>query len=447
MWLADVGGQRLLFDPLLAETHHCGVYETVPRRQLRLDALRPDVVLVSHRHPDHFDVASLKTLALQYPGALVVTPDELVAWAARQLGFERTQLLGVGERLPLEHGCIVTTPSASALEWGAMVVSETGVVWNQVDTVVRTIEEVPKVVSGALAGTVHDAVSLALVRWQPMHEVAAQLCDRIAFPYAAYDKLLRQIDAVGAAAVVPSANGAAHVDTFAWLNAVAYPISQPRFLADLGRASPDTDAFPAELGARYRVECEDVEYQPRGSVDLLSSIADVPLPPVYRPLEVPAMVDANPSGLDESRVRTDVRNWIRDKLAPSLADAYPKMGVEDPLRFVLDVVFPSGSEPTTIVVGRDGAQTAAGFDPEWDALGQVAGSLLWEVIHRRRSWGDVLLAGALRGLTRAYEPMGGGLQPAKVAPTFLYYAIPYADSVEHAVRWEVAQVRGNAPGD
>ena len=81
-WLIEAAGLRLLCDPLLGVEHHGGVFEISPRRRLHAQALRPDFLLISHRHPDHFDLPSLATLAALDPETVVVTPDEL--WPGRR---------------------------------------------------------------------------------------------------------------------------------------------------------------------------------------------------------------------------------------------------------------------------------------------------------------------------------------------------------------------------
>ena len=70
MALAEVSGLRLLFDPLLDDSHHGGVFEVFPPRRLDVEALRPDFVLISHRHPDHFDVRSLRRLSKLDPDTI-----------------------------------------------------------------------------------------------------------------------------------------------------------------------------------------------------------------------------------------------------------------------------------------------------------------------------------------------------------------------------------------
>jgi L-ascorbate metabolism protein UlaG (beta-lactamase superfamily) len=88
-WLVEAEGLRLLFDPVLGPTHHGGVFEAWPRRSVDEGALAPDFVFVSHAHADHFDVPTLSRLLARDEDLVVVTPDPLVAWAARALGCAR----------------------------------------------------------------------------------------------------------------------------------------------------------------------------------------------------------------------------------------------------------------------------------------------------------------------------------------------------------------------
>ncbi|MEZ4227625.1 MAG: MBL fold metallo-hydrolase [Polyangiaceae bacterium] len=65
MWLLELGmaSTRILFDPLLDDVHDAGLSRLVPARVLDREGLAPDFIVVSHRHPDHFDVDSLAWLA------------------------------------------------------------------------------------------------------------------------------------------------------------------------------------------------------------------------------------------------------------------------------------------------------------------------------------------------------------------------------------------------
>ncbi len=438
MWLVDTGRHRVLCDPLLGDSHHAGVFEVVPRRRVDAEALRPDMIAVSHRHGDHFDIPSLHRLAKLYPHATIVTPDELVAWAARELGFTQVEVLGAGHQIELTDATLVTMPSLAKWEWGLMVGNAEGVAWNQVDTVLPAPAKVRTMVQAMLDWFGAPHVALSLARWNPLLEIAAQLNRNTDFPHEEYGRLLQQIEAVGARAVVPSAAGCSHTAAWRWVDAYEYPVSEARFLRDLAALCPDMDGFPARIGAVYRVRGQEVEYDEDGAADLVD-IEPGTDPRVYAPLQIPALHDPNPSGMDEGMMRGVVRTWIEDTLAPAIAQRWPRMRADGPLRFVIEAIFPTTTDAYTIVADGDGARVRAEFDPDWDALNGVVGSLLWEVVDGRRHWGDVLLAGALRTANRAYAIEHGRLRRASVADTFLYYGLPYDVSVERAVRWEVAR--------
>ncbi len=441
MWLCEVAEQRLLFDPLLGETHHCGVYQTTPHRTLHLDRLRPTAILVSHRHPDHFDVGSLHQLAQCYPDVPVFTPDPLVISSARRLGFHDVRSFVAPEVVELPGVRMTATLSLASDEWGMVVASEDGAVWNQVDTVLRSPEHVRAVAAHAAQRVGRAGIDLALVRWQPMHEVAAQLGGRIDFPLETYADLLAQIVATGASAIVPSACGASHTAPFAWLDSIVYPVSPQRFLSDMANFEADLDAFPAMLGARYELRGGDVDFDPDPDGDsLVDTVSETDDPRGYRPLCIPALSDPNPGRHPETTTRPAVARWIEEHVAPALAQQFPRFGVEDPLRFVVEVQFAEAMDAFTIIVDADGTRIENTSDPNWDAIMAVAGSLLWEVIEGRRGWGDVLLAGAMRAHARAYSPFNGRVRKLPVAPTFLYYALSYDRSVERAVAWELDQV-------
>lgn len=438
MWLVEAAGLRLLFDPLLGPEHHGGVFETVPRRQVHAEALRPDFVLVSHRHPDHFDVPSLHRLAQIDPDAVVVTPDALVAWAARALGFRTVHELPAGQQVALDGVQLLTTPSLGLDEWGVLVAADAAVAWNQVDAVLRDAAHVRQVLGVGLPALGSAGVDLAVVRWQPMLEIAAVLGRRTGFPHASYAELLAQAAAVEAAAVVPGANGAAHVAASRWLDRFVFPVSEARFLRDLAAVCPRAQGLPLAVGGRYHVTAGMVALDPSGAAALIEvEPSDEDDPRRYRPFTMPAVHDPNPGDHDEARMRPRVHAWIRNELADGLARAYPSMRVREPLRFVVEVVFPSAVDAFTLHVGPEGTRVAATSDDDWDLINVVAGSLLFEVLESRRSWGDVLLAGGLRACTRAYALDEAGLRSAEVGETFLYYGLSYDDSVERTVRCAV----------
>jgi Beta-lactamase superfamily domain len=442
MWLCEAAGLRLLCDPLLGRTHHCGVFEVVPRREVDATALRADFVLISHRHPDHFDVGSLHRLARLDPASVIVTPDALVAWAARALGFINVRVVPPGSAVELDGVRLVTTPSLDPGEWGVMIGHGGMAWWNQVDTVQRGPAEIVGVRDTALAGVGATRLDLAAVRWQPMLEIAAQLGESTEFPYRAYDRLLREMVACGATAVVPASCGGSHLPPWDWLDRIVFPLSEARVRRDLAALAPALRVFAGDIGASWRLEAGAIDHHPDGARALVQ-LEGVPDPRRFEAMVVPELVDPNPSGTSEAIMRPRVRRWIEDELLPGIASSSPRWGADDAVRLAIRIVWPSCEEHYTLVARGGEVELRCTLDPDWDVLDAIAGSLLWEVVEGRRGWGDVLLAGALRARTRAYriEASGaathGGLRQLDIGATFLYYGLSYDASTERAVRWEV----------
>lgn len=424
MWLAEAGEIRVLFDPLLTATHHGDVFELSPPRAIDEEALRPDFVVVTHRHPDHFDVPSLARLARRDPEAVVLTSDPLVERAARRLGFRRVARLEPLHRVDLAGATMVTTPSRVDFpEWGAALATPDGVVFNQVDTVLGGAEGAGAVVA-SIEAAIGRGIDLALVRWQPALEVSAQLAGRIGFPHRAYADLLDEIAAIDATAYAPTAAGVRHAEPYGWLNRSVYPVTETRFAADLrartGRAvhrAPPGTVLELSGGA---LACHD------GSP--LVERGAAPMVEPFVPFAIPPLVDPNPAGRDPAALRLRIDRFVEEELAPALA-----RNVAGPRRLVLEVVYPDDRDAYTMIVGPSGEVAIdRGFDADYDVVDAIAASYLVDVIEGRRHWGEPLLGGLLRASVRAYEVDARGLRVVEVAPIFLYYALSYDES--HA-RW------------
>jgi hypothetical protein len=444
MWLVEAAGLRLLCDPLLAASHHCGVFEVVPQREVDAAALRADFILVSHRHPDHFDVASLDRLAQIDPDAVVVTPDALVCAVATRLGFRSVQQVAPGSTIELDGVRLVTTPSIDPREWGVMIGCDGAAAWNQVDTVLEGPRDVARVRDAALAALGAPHVGFAAVRWQPMLEIAAQLGEPTRFPMRQYDRVLRDIAAIEARAIMPASAGGSHRGPFAWLDRVVFPVPEARLLRDLAALCPDAALFASDVGTTWRIDANGCVANPRGG-DMLVRVDAGNDPRTFAPFSIPTLVDPNPSGTDVATMRTAVHRWLHTDLCEGLARGLEELTTSRPLSLVVEVVWPDDTESFTFTAQPGSAHVRRGGHDDWDACNQVAGSLLWEVVTGRRGWGDVLLAGALRGRVRAYRITAGGAQALPLAETFLYYGLDYDASHERAVWWEVEQALARRP--
>lgn len=453
MWLAEVGELRLLFDPLLEDRHDGGVFEVTPARQLEVSALDPDFLVVSHRHPDHFDVDSLATLAFMDPQIVVLTSDPFVERVCKQLGFSHVTRLRTFDRVDVQGASLVTTPSRGAeIEWGMAVTNGDGTAWNQVDTILRDSADVRETVSRLGAelrdqrqdweGDARRVIDLALVRWQPLLEVAPMLAGHIGFPLRSYIDILDQAAAIGAGALVPASAGVRHTDAFAWLNRACYPVRESRVVDDLRRRVPTSRVYPIRIGGSYLLERGEVGYEENGARALVWS-SDEPVRATFRPFEIPPIVDPNPHGEKERNLRNTVEEWIPRELVPGLERASAELEPALPLVFVLEVVFPTTSDFYRFHLSAGGVRWDRSADADYDALNVVAGSLLVEVARGERHWGEGLLAGLLRGSDRSYRVSAEGAHAiANLQPLFLYYAMDYQTSFERCIAGRVERALG-----
>ncbi len=110
--LVESGPMRILMDPVLGDPFENGMVVSCPRREIAVDRLPPiDVIVVSHRHPDHFDLASLDRL----PRAcqVVCADDPLLAYGLRALGFEHVTPMAPGHAMPSPQAELFPTRSST----------------------------------------------------------------------------------------------------------------------------------------------------------------------------------------------------------------------------------------------------------------------------------------------------------------------------------------------
>ncbi len=435
MWLGEAAGLRLLFDPLLpagpGEPIFGDLFTLDPPRVVDEAALRPDFILVSHRHPDHFDVPSLHRLAMRDPDSVVLTSDALVEETARRLGFRQVARVAPGHRVALADGVqICTTPSfGEEVEWGAVVAVGATRVFNQVDTVLRSPEQATTTVRAALTelGAAADATcDLALVRWQPALEIHAAMGWATGFPARAYGRLLDEVAALPARVLVPSAGGLRHQPAYEAMNDGVYPVDETRFLRDLARRRPHAELLGDTTGDVLVVTPGGV----RREASALVEVTERKPPPAFLPHRgMPPLVDRDPRSPSEHRAV--ITPWLDQVLVPAL-------GPFGERRLGLEIVYADATEHHTFTHEGRGR----GFDADYDLLNAIVASSFADVIAGRRHWGEPLLAGQLRVAQRTYDvDAERGLSTAPVPPVFLYAGLSYEASHEAWVEHQLAALR------
>lgn len=166
--LLEVGGQKILLDPMLGAKGFMGAVPSTSGNESRNptvdlgvplgDLVDPDVVVVTHTHPDHWDAAATALLPRQVPLVVQNTADGETIAAE---GFTEVRVLSpsvsVGAtsftRTDGQHGSDEVLAT-----WGAQLGQVSGVVLRHPD------EPVVYVVGDSV---LNDAVRAALAEYQP----------------------------------------------------------------------------------------------------------------------------------------------------------------------------------------------------------------------------------------------------------------------------------------
>lgn len=389
----EAAGLRILMDPVLWDPHHEGLFAVSPTRVVDHGALPLfHVVVLSHRHLDHFDVRSLA--AIPRSTEVLFPRDPLIARALARLGFH--QAIPLDDWTEVVYGAtrILTTPSLCPVpEMGVVVSCPDGNVWNQVDTVVanRTIDRVVAYTSG---------IDLLLAPWQPMLETAYLWGRSLAFPHDDYAAILERIRRVRPGALCPGANGFRYLGASAWLNRAVFPVTRERFCEDVARACPGLTGhiWPLDPGQSLSVErgqvrrCEDASY-----VRTFASDRDASR---FRPNQVERdMSDLNEAGHDVIMMRREIAQWLAERFptflrerAGDLFAPHQTWGVV----YQLTVVFPDGEARYVVDFRESPLRVDQGDNPVANFHVSIAASALHELIQDGSAWSRCVLGGQYR---------------------------------------------------
>lgn len=300
---------RVLTDPVLQDPHQEGMLEIFPRRTLT-QIPEFDLLYLSHRHQDHFD---LDTLAQLPRDIQVLLPDDpLLMDAFQRLGYQHISKVHDFLNFKIEGTEFLITPSRVDFpEHGLVVRTDDGVFWNQVDTILDA-----SVIREVLEKVGHP--DLFLASWQPMIEMGWQHGEGVSFPHSAYAALLDNIRRVAPRALAPGANGFRYAGDAAWMNQIVFPQSRERFLGDIARLIPGIqDAlFGFDPGDVLELSAGKAIWRPQAASFVSSEPRDPAVlefcpPAAQRPL-------TDPLGESGDEAREEIRVFLEEQLSATL---------------------------------------------------------------------------------------------------------------------------------
>ena len=265
--LVELDGATCLMDPVFSDPFEEGTVVSCPERTVELDQLPAlDILIVSHRHPDHFDLASLDRVARDVDA--ICPPDPIIVHALRELGFSNVHpVVAMAPILGPDFELLPTRSELTSIpEMGMVFRDSSGSFWNQVDTLLS--DETIDAVRDRFA-TIDLLFAMYASQNFEFFESRAT-----GFPLETHRRNLETALRIAPSVVVPASAGFRFCGNHEWLNAFLFPISRERFVADL--AQLDTRSTPASstpatcLRSRAARSCSMWVHQPSPAPKLMT---------------------------------------------------------------------------------------------------------------------------------------------------------------------------------
>lgn len=241
----------IITDPVLFDPHWEDINVICPSRQLQLDMFpQVDVLYLSHRHQDHFDIhtlAYLRNANILAPDFTFIAPkDDLLLEMLKELDYAKIEISRDFEPIQVKDVTLIPTPSDNREEYpehGLLVRDGEVTVWNQVDSVVS-----PEVIRyiHQLCGQ----VDFAHVRFEPLLEGNFTFHQSLKLPFEEYSSFLKVLQALNPKFAVPGSAGFRYCDAFGFLNHYSFPTSQEQFVKDVSEYCPEIQAslfYPGDV--------------------------------------------------------------------------------------------------------------------------------------------------------------------------------------------------------
>jgi UDP-MurNAc hydroxylase len=262
----------ILTDPVWFDYLWEEINTLCPSIKLNKDKVPPlDVLNISHRHQDHFDVRTLAYLVknerILTPNTLVLAPqDNLLLDILNELEFKNIKVVTDFEPIKVKDVTITPTPSRNQLstaedpfpEHGLLVNDGEATIWNQVDSLVNPeiIQQVRKL---------YGQIDFFHSRFVPLIEGNLSYNKPLTLPISEYCTFLNIVKALNPRFVVPGSAAFRYRDELLFMNQVSFPITQDQFLRDLEAFCPEVLKAPFFPGDIAYISKEKVEIKKQSS--------------------------------------------------------------------------------------------------------------------------------------------------------------------------------------
>jgi UDP-MurNAc hydroxylase len=409
----EAAGLSILMDPNLQSTFREGRFTFSPNRVVHLDRLpKPDAILISHRHRDHFDLASLVHFDRRTP--IIYPQDSLMTYALKRLGFRDLASAGSWEEITLnERISIVTTascfddPASDYQEHGFLLLSENGMIWNLADTIIT-----PEII--AAVSQLSRPLDLVFYPFQPGRQTEVITNRPTQFPYQEYSQRLQHLNYIRPKALVPSSSGYRVRGSNEWINHFKFPVTREQFVADVASLRPEIQVFNLNPGDCLHQRDGQFTLEKQGAtnnfVEMLEDDTAAYLH--FNPVgEMAPITDDNQRHYDLEHLRQEIHKTFLD-WANYINKDLGRWAVwtQWELVYRFRIIYSDGEETLILAFSRDGVTLVEATDKRIDFYMDCSASCLYGLVTGEAHF-DYQLAGEIRTFNCMYRTSPYGAHP------------------------------------
>ncbi len=376
-----------------------------------------DVLYLSHRHQDHFDVRTLAYLAqngsVLKPDATVLVPnDDILIDVLKELEFKNVRVVTDFEPIQINDVTLTPTPSlnkASAAkddfpEHGLLVQDGEVTLWNQVDTIVS-----PDIIDQIRERC--GQVDFMHGRFVPLLEGNFSYNKPLDLPYDEYCTYLNVVRALGPKFVVPGSASFRYRDEFTFLNQYSFPTTQEQFLRDLSAFCPEVQHSPYVSGDVAYILPDEIRIEKQAS-DFVRVLEDDSHRLAFKPLmEVPRIRTRTTDDREHEKEMSVIREFLDNQfmtriLASDILEGWKHWQMV----YQLEIFGRDESEIWSLDFGQPDPKLQKEDLGKINMYEGIATSELCALIEGRSPWDYVTLCGNYRTFNNIYRVTDGGFE-------------------------------------
>jgi UDP-MurNAc hydroxylase len=386
-----------------------------PSIVLEKDKVPPiDVLYLSHRHQDHFDVRTLAYLAQKgsclTPDTMVLVPnDDILIDVLKELEFKNVQVVADFTPIKIKDVTLTPTPSLNKAstakddfpEHGLLVNDGEVTLWNQVDTIVS-----PEIIDQIRQ--LYGQVDFMHGRFVPLLEGNFSYNKPMDLPYDEYCTYLNVVRALSPKFVVPGSASFRYRDELNFLNQYSFPTTQDQFLSDLAAFCPGVPSSPYVAGDVAHIAPGEIRIDKQSSGFVRVREDDSHLLAFKPVMEVPP-VRTRTTDDDQYEKETGViqdfmeNQFMKQILASEILDGWKHWQIV----YQLEIFGCDGSEIWSIDFGQAEIKLHKGALGKINLYEGIATSEFCDLIEEKTSWDYVTLCGNYRTFNNIYRVTDG----------------------------------------